>query len=94
MSEGISRQKNIAITGFMGTGKTVVGQIVAELLNREFIDTDERIQKRAGKSIPQIFVQSGEAHFRQMENELVEELSSRSDLVIATGGGTLLNSGK
>ncbi len=93
MSEGNSRQKNIVITGFMGTGKTEVGQIVAKLLNREFMDTDEIIQKRSGKSIPQIFAQSGEVYFRLMESELVEELSSKSDLIIATGGGTLLNSG-
>ncbi len=93
MVEITKSNKNIVITGFTGAGKTAVGLVVAELLNRDFIDTDQIIQKRAGKSIAQIFTQSGEAYFRRMENELVAELSSKSSTVISTGGGTLLNNG-
>lgn len=91
MADTDKTDKNIVITGFMGTGKTAVGQMVAKLLNRDFIDTDHTIEKRAGKSIPLIFTQSGEAHFRRMENELIEELASKNRMVISTGGGTFLN---
>jgi shikimate kinase len=93
MNNNNDEQKNIVLTGFMGTGKTAVGLVLARKLNREFIDTDEIIQQRAGRSIPRIFKESGEKHFRQMEIELVKELSTKRNLVIATGGGTLLNNG-
>ncbi|MDY7076016.1 MAG: 3-dehydroquinate synthase [Chloroflexota bacterium] len=82
---------NIVITGFMGTGKTAVGQEVARRLRRSFVDMDAEIEARAGKSIPRIFAEDGEPAFRRMEAELCEELSARQGLVVATGGGALVN---
>jgi len=82
---------NIVITGFMGTGKTTVGQILARKLNREFVDMDAVIEARAGLTIPQIFERRGEDEFRKLERRLVYELALRNGLVIATGGGALIN---
>ncbi len=87
----IPNDRNLVITGFMGTGKTTVGTILARQLARPFIDTDGEIVKRAGKSIPEIFAQDGEPAFRQYERDLVAELAARRGLVIATGGGMLVN---
>jgi shikimate kinase len=84
---------NIVITGFMGTGKTTVGQQVAELTARTFIDTDTEIERREGKTIPQIFAEDGEFVFRAMERKLCVELAGQHDLVIATGGGMLVDEG-
>jgi shikimate kinase / 3-dehydroquinate synthase len=86
-----SDKKNIVLTGFMGTGKTTVGKLLAQHLDREFIDTDELIQSRYGQSIPEIFLQLGEAAFRRMEAELVQELAIREELVISTGGRLMLD---
>jgi len=82
---------NIIITGFMGTGKTAVGRKVARLLGRPFVDMDAEIRKRAGKSIHDIFAEDGESTFRGMEAALCEELSAQRELVIATGGGALVD---
>jgi 3-dehydroquinate synthase len=82
---------NIVLTGFMGTGKTTVGNLIATQLGREFIDTDELIQSRHGKSIHQIFLEVGEAAFRQMEAEIVQELAKREGMVISTGGRLMLD---
>jgi shikimate kinase len=86
-------EKNIVITGFMGTGKTTVGRRVAELTNRPFIDTDDEIVKREGKTIPQIFLEDGEFVFRAKERQLCVELAAQRGLVIATGGGMLVDEG-
>lgn len=83
--------RNIILTGFMGTGKTTVGLILAQRTSRQFVDTDEVIVKRHG-SIEAIFQQSGEARFRELERKLAEELASQKRLVIATGGGMLVDS--
>lgn len=82
---------NLALIGFMGTGKSSVGRLVAELLHYTFLDTDDVIVARAGKSITDIFVQDGEAAFRQKESQLVEELTRRTRTVISTGGGLPVN---
>ena len=82
---------NIVITGFMGAGKTTVGQILARKLKREFVDMDAVIEERAGMTIPQIFERRGEDEFRTLERRLVYELALRNGLVIATGGGALVN---
>lgn len=84
---------NIILTGFMGTGKTAVGQVVAERLGRWFVDMDAVIERRAGKPIRAIFAQDGEAAFRQMEAALCRELAGERSLVIATGGGALVPEG-
>jgi shikimate kinase/3-dehydroquinate synthase len=81
---------NLVLTGFMATGKTRIGQEVAQRLNRPFVDMDAEIERRAGKSILRIFAEEGEAAFRRMEADLCRELSVRSGLVIATGGGALV----
>lgn len=85
-----SSYRNIVITGFMGTGKTSVGQEVARCLGWEFIDMDDVIQSQAGKTIPEIFAEDGEAAFREMEAALCRELAERSQVVISTGGGALV----
>lgn len=82
---------NIVVTGFMGTGKTTVGRKVARRLDHRFVDMDAEIEARVGKSISRIFAEGGEAAFRQMEAELFEELRAHQDLVIATGGGALVD---
>jgi 3-dehydroquinate synthase len=82
---------NIVITGFMGTGKSSVGREVAHRLGRPFVDMDAEIEARAGKPISDIFAQEGEPTFREMEGRLCRELSARRGLVIATGGGTLID---
>jgi shikimate kinase len=78
---------NLALIGFMGTGKTSVGRLIAEQLHFEFLDTDELIQARTGRTITEIFAINGEAAFRQLERDLVGELARRTQTVIATGGG-------
>jgi 3-dehydroquinate synthase len=83
--------ENIVITGFMGTGKTTAGRMVAQRLGREFVDMDELIVAREGKSIAQIFKDEGALHFRMKESELCDELGQREGLVIATGGGALID---
>lgn len=82
---------NLALIGFMGTGKSSVGRLVAEQLRFEFLDTDELIETRAGKSITEIFAQNGEPAFRELEHRLVAELATRTRTVIATGGGLPVN---
>ncbi len=83
-------QPNLVITGFMGTGKSAVAREVARQLGRDFVDMDALIEEREGRSIPRIFQESGEPYFRQVEARLALELANRSNLVIATGGGTLM----
>jgi shikimate kinase len=82
--------RNIILTGFMGTGKSTVGQLVAAELNREFVDMDTLIEQREDRPIRQIFAESGEGYFRQLEADLCRELAEPKGLVIATGGGALV----
>jgi shikimate kinase len=82
---------NIALIGFMGTGKSSVGRLVADHLHFTFLDSDDVIVARAGKPITDIFAQEGEADFRERECHLVEELTHRTRTVIATGGGLPVN---
>src|SRR5687767_3940039 len=83
--------RNIALCGFMGTGKSSVGRLVAEQLRFAFLDTDTVIEARAGKTIAEIFADQGEEAFREMEHRLVKELAVREQTVIATGGGLIVN---
>ncbi len=85
-------RKNIIITGFMGTGKSVVAEELARKLEMEFIDMDQIIEKRQGMSISDIFGRYGEEYFREQENKLAKKLSQKENMVIATGGGTFLSS--
>ncbi len=82
---------SIALIGFMGVGKTAVGKAVAERLNKEFIELDALIEQKAGKTIPEIFRQDGEIRFRELEIEAVKEVAGRENVVIACGGGVVLN---
>ena len=82
---------SIALIGFMGTGKTVVGKVLAERLGKEFLELDALIEQKAGKTIPEIFQQEGEVAFRELEIEATEEVSQRKNVVIACGGGIVLN---
>src|ERR1035438_10250853 len=82
---------NLALIGFMGTGKTSVGRLVAEQLRFEYLDMDEMIQAQTGRSINDIFKTDGEPAFRALEQMVVEELASRAKTVIATGGGLPVN---
>jgi len=75
----------------MGTGKTSVGRLVAEQLHFDYLDTDDLIESRAGRTITDIFARDGEPAFRQMERLLVAELSERSKTVFSTGGGLPLD---
>lgn len=81
--------KNIVLIGFMGTGKTSTGKMLAARLGRAFLDMDQQIEKKAGKSIPAIFAEDGEAAFRAAEYELAKSLSEKRGLIISTGGGTM-----
>jgi shikimate kinase len=85
--------RNIALIGFMGTGKSSVGRMIADHLHFTFLDTDELIESRAGKSISAIFSEDGEAAFRKMEATVVAELASRKRTVISTGGGVATGPG-
>ena len=80
---------NVILTGFMGTGKTSLGKLLATRLGRPFVDIDKKIEDEAHLSIPKIFERFGEEHFRELEKSAVKELSGRRGLVIATGGGTI-----
>ena len=82
---------NLALIGFMGTGKTSVGRLVAEQLHFDYLDTDELIQSRTGRTIADIFKKDGEPAFRKLEEQLVSELAARKRTVISTGGGLPAN---
>ena len=81
---------NIILTGMPGSGKTTIGKLVADKLERAFVDTDELIVERVGMPIPEIFATKGEEGFRQIEAEAIAEVAKQSGLVIATGGGAIL----
>jgi len=81
----------ILITGFMGTGKSSVGKLLASKLKWLFFDTDALAESTEGTSIAEIFEKKGEAYFRKLERRCLEGLVSMREVVIATGGGTLLD---
>jgi shikimate kinase len=87
----MSNSRNIILVGFMGTGKTHIGHELAKRLELKFLDMDDVIVERAGKPIPDIFANDGEAHFRAFERQLVIDLAEQTGLVVATGGGVVLN---
>jgi 3-dehydroquinate synthase len=81
---------NIILTGFMGSGKSTVGRLLAQQLQFEFVDTDDLIETREGRSIASIFNEEGEPFFRRLEQQISRELSLRHGLVVATGGRLML----
>ena len=82
---------NIFLVGMMGAGKTTVGKLLAQQLGKIFIDSDEEIQQRTGVTIPHIFDVEGEAGFRQREASVIQDLVLLDNIVLATGGGAVLN---
>jgi shikimate kinase len=84
-------QQNIVLTGFMGTGKSTVGRMLAKRLQYNFVDTDALIESRQNRTVAQIFEQNGEQVFRALEKETAAELSTQEGLVISTGGKMLLD---
>ncbi len=82
----------LALIGFMGTGKSSVGLELAKRLNFDYSDTDNQIEKETGLTISEIFSKDGEAYFRNLESDLLNDLSKSSDLVLSTGGGIVLSS--
>lgn len=82
---------NIFLVGPMGAGKTTIGRQLADALGMEFVDSDQEIEARTGASIPWIFDVEGEAGFRKREQAVIDELTQRRNIVLATGGGAVLS---
>jgi shikimate kinase len=82
--------KTLVFIGFMGAGKTTVGKLVAQKLNRKFIDTDDVIEKEFGMPIPEVFKTYGEPVFREKEKSVIADLSGKTNLVLSLGGGAFL----
>ncbi len=82
---------NIVLLGFMGTGKTVIGKLLAAKLKMRYIDIDEEIEKEEKSTISRIFSRLGEEHFRSLEKKKVAEISQGDNQVISSGGGVVLN---
>jgi len=82
--------KNIYLVGFMGSGKTVVGKLLSEKLNLKFVNMDELIEEREGVTIADIFSLKGEAYFRALEKDILEEVSTLKPCVVSTGGGVVV----
>lgn len=91
MTNPLPRPANIILCGFMGVGKTTIGRLVAARLRWAFKDTDDVIAARAGKPIPAIFAEEGEATFRALERDLCAEIAAWRRTVVATGGGIVLD---
>jgi len=83
---------NIYFTGFMASGKTRIGKLLAEHLKRDYLDSDAFIVERAGKSIAEIFEQEGEAKFRELEKETIREISQKKNAIVSLGGGAITQS--
>ena len=88
----LEEKENIVLTGMPGSGKSTVGRLIAQKSGRTFVDTDELIVKREEKSIPGIFSGKGEGYFRDVESAVIADLSAKTGLVVATGGGAVLRS--
>ncbi len=86
-------RRNLVLIGFMGTGKSSVGRQVAESLGFRFVDTDQLVIRMAGKPIPRIFSEDGEARFRELESEALRQCAGADGQVIATGGGIVTQPG-
>lgn len=83
--------RNVYLIGPMGSGKTAVGRRLAALLGLQFVDSDAEIEKRTGVDIRYIFEKEGEARFRQRERDVIADLTALDDVVVATGGGVILD---
>ena len=91
-SQPVNPPKNIFLVGPMGAGKSTVGRQLAKSLDKQFLDCDRELEERTGASISLIFELEGEEGFRRRERDMLDELTSRSGIVLATGGGAVLDS--
>ena len=89
----MKKKRHVYLTGLMGSGKTTIGKLVARSLGRPFIDLDKEIEKKENRSINDIFDQDGEAYFRKVESEVLQSLEPERYMVVATGGGIILDEG-
>lgn len=87
----MNKPRNLFLVGPMGAGKSAVGRQLARLLHLEFVDSDEEIEARTGVDIPFIFEKEGEEGFRKREVKVIDELSQREGVVLATGGGAVVD---
>lgn len=91
-SKKIKKRTNIVLIGFMGSGKTVLAEMLAKKLNMKFVEMNDLVLKKSGrKSINEIFDKDGETHFRELEIEVARELRKVDNAVIAAGGGIIVN---
>ena len=81
---------NIILIGFRGTGKTTIGKMLAQRLGKEFVDADEYLEQKEGKTVKDIFAEGGEKLFREIETQIIAELCLLDNRVVATGGGAIL----
>jgi len=89
-ADGSAAPRSVFLIGPMGSGKSAVGRALARLCGRRFIDSDAEIERRTGVDIPLIFEKEGEQGFRIREQEVIDDLTQRAGIVLATGGGTVL----
>ncbi len=87
----VSLAPNLVLIGFMGCGKTTIGRLCAKALAYRFVDTDARVERAAHRTVAELFAEVGEDEFRRMERAAVAELCMRANVVIATGGGAVLD---
>lgn len=85
--------KNIFLIGFMGTGKSSVGKLLAADLGMTFVDTDAMVEEKTGKSIAEIFDESSEEEFRRLESSVLRDITDEKGLVVSTGGGIVVTRG-
>ncbi len=90
MSQELLKYDRIILTGFMGTGKSTVGRLLARRLSYHFVDVDALIVAREKLSICQIFASKGERYFRALESEVLQDVMQKRHLVVATGGGAVI----
>jgi shikimate kinase len=83
------RGERVFLTGFMGSGKSTIGPILANTIGYEFLDIDKAIEQREGRSINEIFQEEGEPYFRSIERDLLVTVSTRDHIVVSLGGGTV-----
>ena len=87
----MKKYKNIYLIGLMGSGKTTLGKILSKKLDKDFYDSDQVIEEKLGVNVPMIFEYEGEAGFREREKDILKELVSKQNIVLATGGGIILS---
>lgn len=86
----MNNQSNIFLVGPMGAGKSTIGRRLSKILDKPFLDSDHQIEERTGVDIPTIFDIEGEEGFRKRESEMIDELTSMDNIILATGGGAIL----